>query len=95
MTSLEPDVPGEWRWDAACFGQRMFYATFGAAHRRITRSDRIMERDALATCTRCPVLEECESWALGTPEPAIDMVAGGFTPRQRRQIREFRGEPNA
>lgn len=90
MFGTEPQVPGDWRWDAACFRQRMWYDTFGAAARPITRADAAMQAAALNTCRTCPVLEDCETWSLTDPEPAVDMVAGGFTPRRRREIREAR-----
>jgi len=92
MLPDEPQVPGDWRWSAACFGQRMWYATFNAASRALTRADRIMESQGLATCRKCPVLEDCETWSLTSPEPAVDMVAGGFTPRRRREIRAARDD---
>lgn len=66
----------------------MWYATYNVALRPPSAADRDMEAAALATCRRCPVLEDCEQWSLTTPEPAVDMVAGGFTPARRRLIRE-------
>lgn len=92
MLPDEPQVPGDWRWSAACFGQRMWYATFNAASRTLTRADRQMEIEGLAVCETCTVLEDCETWSLTIPDPAVDMIAGGFTPRRRREIREARNE---
>ena len=45
---------------------------------------------AVEVCQRCPVLSECRDWALTTPDPAVDHVAGGLTPWQRRTIRRER-----
>ena len=88
MNRAEPPKPaGEWVQHAACVGQRMVYDTFGAHYTKITRADREMERKALATCERCPVMIQCRSWALQPTEPAVDHVAGGMTPRQRAEWR--------
>lgn len=65
----------------------MWYTTYNVALRPPSAADRRMETEALALCYRCPVLEPCETWALSDPEPATDMVAGGFTPARRRAIR--------
>jgi hypothetical protein len=78
-----PQPPGEWIADAACKGQRMFYSCISAHSNPIGPRDRIMEAHALATCASCPVLEPCQTWALSSPDPAYDHVAGGMTPRQR------------
>ena len=88
MNRAEPPKPaGEWVQHAACIGQTMVYDTFGAHYTKITRADREMERKALATCERCPVMIQCRGWALQPTEPAVDHVAGGMTPRQRAEWR--------
>ena len=81
---------GSWGELAACKGQRMFYDQFPAVSHRPTKSDRLMEAQALATCRECPVLDDCRSWSLQPVEPAVDHVAGGLTPRQRHEIRRHR-----
>lgn len=81
---------GTWAEHAACKGQRMFYDQFPAVSHRPTRSDRLMEAHALATCRECPVLPECREWSLQPVEPAVDHVAGGLTPRERHDIRARR-----
>jgi len=78
-----PAPPGEWIADAACRGQRMYYSCISAHSNPIGPKDRVMEAHALATCASCPVLEPCQTWALSSPDPAVDHVAGGMTPRQR------------
>jgi hypothetical protein len=78
-----PQPPGAWIADAACKGQRMYYSCVSAHGNPIGQRDRIMESQAIATCVSCPVLEECQTWALGYPDPAVDHVAGGMTPKQR------------
>lgn len=82
-----PKPPGDWVERAACIGQKMLYDTFMAHYNKITQADREMERHALATCRRCPVLEQCRSWATQPIEPAVDHVAGGLTPRERADYR--------
>jgi hypothetical protein len=85
-----PEPAGSWIQYASCRGQRMYYDTFGAHYTKITRTDRQMEREALATCQRCPVMIQCRGWALQEIEPAVDHVAGGMTPRQRAEYRRRR-----
>ena len=86
-----PQPPGEWMADAACRGQRMYYSAISAHSNPIGPKDRIMEAQALATCVSCPVLEDCQTWALSWPDPAYDHVAGGMTPRQRWAWRKRHG----
>lgn len=81
---------GEWAERAACKGQKMCYDQFPAVSHRPTRSDRLMESHALATCRECPVLGPCRDWSLQPVEPAVDHVAGGLTPRERHEIRTRR-----
>ena len=85
---------GDWAELAACKGQTMFYEQFPAVSHRPTKSDRLMEAQALASCNACPVLEPCRAWALQPVEPATDHVAGGLTPRQRHEIRRHRDRVN-
>ena len=89
---IEP--AGDWAEQAACKGQKMFYEQFPAVSHRPTRSDRLMEAHALATCHSCPVLPECREWSLQPVEPAVDHVAGGLTPRERHEIRKHRDRVN-
>lgn len=85
-----PSAPGEWRHQAACRGQTMFYAAIQAHNNRVSIKDREMERAALASCQSCEALQACRAWALQPIEPATDHVAGGLTPRQRNEIRKGR-----
>lgn len=85
---------GDWADSAACKGQKMFYEQFPAVSHRPTRSDRLMEAHALATCNECPVLIPCREWSLQPVEPAVDHIAGGLTPRQRHEIRKHRDRVN-
>ena len=82
-----PSGPGEWATHAACVGQRMYYDTFMVYHARPSRKDREMEAKALETCFSCPVLAQCQKWALQEIDPAVDHVAGGMTPRERAEWR--------
>lgn len=91
MSRTGPIKPvGEWADRAACKGQNMCYDQFPAVSHRPTRSDRLMESHALATCRDCPVLWECREWSLQPVEPAVDHIAGGLTPRERHEIRARR-----
>jgi hypothetical protein len=91
MKGEMPASPGAWIDSAACKGQRMYYSCIASHANPIGPKDRIMEAHALATCASCPVLEECQTWALGYPDPATDHVAGGMTPRQRWAWRKRHG----
>lgn len=46
--------------------------------------------EAVAACRRCPVMQECRSWAVSN---AVHGVAGAMTDEQRRRWREVRGLP--
>jgi len=77
-------MPGHWADDAACKGHKMVYDTYDAhLVTALSFDDAEMERNALALCDLCPVLLRCRRWALTLPDPAVDHVAGGMTPRQR------------
>lgn len=56
--------------------------------------DAHMARKAKGVCKRCPVVNECLSWAIANPD--ILGVLGGTTPRERQQLRGFkRGQRRA
>lgn len=65
-----------WREAAACFDRTD--VDFFADNRAATSA-------ALKTCARCPVTDECLSWALETNQR--DGVWGGHTPSQRKSLR--------
>lgn len=65
-----------WVRRARCVGQS---ATFGDE----SRAD-----EAVAICSRCPVMRQCRSWALLN---AVDGVAGGMTPEERSAWRDENG----
>ncbi|HEV2889163.1 MAG TPA: WhiB family transcriptional regulator [Frankiaceae bacterium] len=46
--------------------------------------------EAVSTCRRCPVMQECRSWAVSN---AVHGVAGAMTAEQRRRWRQERGLP--
>lgn len=82
-------VPGEWAQFAACKGQTrtMFVDNFPVLAHRETALERRQMKDAKRVCEACPVLEPCRAWALTDPDPAVDGVAGGMTPRERWEAR--------
>jgi len=52
------------------------------------------QMDAACTlCLSCPVLEECRSWALQSPDPCTANIAGGMTAWERRNERARRDDP--
>jgi WhiB family redox-sensing transcriptional regulator len=82
-------MPGNWVEHAACKGQTrtMFVDNFPVLAHRETALERRQMKDAKRVCESCPVLEPCRAWALTDPDPAIDGVAGGMTPRERWEAR--------
>lgn len=42
---------------------------------------------AYRLCDTCPVLADCRTWALTTPDPAQGLIAGGLDPDERAQHR--------
>lgn len=87
----QPANTGRWVRDAACAD----YDTNAFAipdQRRPgrpgpTAGSHLIIRAAKQTCQRCPVLAECRAWALSTPDPAVGLIAGGLTPRERASKR--------
>lgn len=49
-------------------------------------------RKAKEVCRRCPVINECLSWAIENPD--ILGVLGGTTPRERQTLRGLRRGQN-
>lgn len=88
--SAPPTAPDNWSDHAACKGltAEFSYDTYQAQNGyKMSQRDKNMERVALAICHECPVMIQCREWALQPNDPAVDMVAGGMTPRQRWQWR--------
>lgn len=88
MTVGKPKTPGNWADHAACRGHNHVMALPCGSNRQSARRILHLAQPAIAICNTCPVLQECRSWALTTPDPAIDHVAGGLTPHQRHQHRK-------
>lgn len=82
-------VPGEWAELAACKGKTrtMFVDNFPVLAHRETALERKQMREAVKVCETCPVISECREWAMTDPDPAVDGVAGGMTPRERWEAR--------
>lgn len=59
----------------------------GCADIQVVFDDESREPEAVAACRRCPVMQECRSWAVSN---AVHGVAGGMTDEQRRRWREAR-----
>lgn len=87
-------APGAWADRAACTGHgpEMFLPDRIKTNRQHSaKVTRIVNRAKLR-CATCPVLDQCREWALTTPDPAHDAIAGGLTPWERRNIRRERGD---
>ena len=70
-----PDAPGAWADEAACKGM---LPTFYVNPNNKTVVDR-----AVAVCFTCPVVMECQQYALANNEEYG--IWGGMTPEQRRE----------
>lgn len=86
--------PGSWADHAACRGH-LHVMVVSERNERLEHNVGYVGYEARvanarALCHTCPVLTECEAWAMTEPDPARGLVAGGLTPQQRRQRR--RGE---
>lgn len=70
--------PGDWVDDAACVGSEpdLFFPDGGTSPA------------AVATCRRCPVVDDCLSYALNS---AVDGIWGGTTTKQRIRLRRQLG----
>jgi hypothetical protein len=86
---LDAQGPGDWKQQAACKGKYNLMC-YGATNVLVENPRRFTEESerAVAICMTCPVMAECREWAMSTPDPAFDHVAGGLTPWERRNIRK-------
>ena len=79
----------ETRGQLACTGRadEMVVDAWRPQHQRARQ-----ERQALAICRSCPLLERCRKWVLDKDDdPTPVMVVGGMTPAERRR-RKFGNE---
>lgn len=70
----------DWTRDAACRGATQ---TMTVSEKR---SSPAREAKAKAICANCPVIDQCRQWAMQTPDPAVALVAGGLTPKERNAL---------
>lgn len=83
----------QWTDHAACFGHQNVMLLPERRGTISTRHQAALDRQIAAAkqiCRRCPVQRPCRDWALSSPEPAVDHVAGGLSPRERDAIRKRR-----
>lgn len=87
---FEDGVMAAWRDQAACKGRTdLFYPpAFGQVEEPRERTHRIAACRTI--CDGCPVLDECQEWAMQDPNEGIDMVLAGLTYEERRVIRHGR-----
>jgi WhiB family redox-sensing transcriptional regulator len=79
--SWDEDI--DWQTQAACRGAdaNLFFAP---PHQESKEERIAREAQAKAVCARCPVREQCLSFALVTREP--HGIWGGFNESERRQL---------
>lgn len=84
--------PGEWAERAACKGETVAME-IPPGHRPSKISAEARERiyRARSICLACPVLDPCREWAMTSPDPAYQLMAGGLTPDERNYRRADAG----
>ena len=78
-------MTADFRSQLACTGRadEMVVDAWRPQHQRARQ-----ERQALAICRSCPLLERCRRWVLSKDDdPSPVMVVGGMTPTERRRER--------
>ena len=81
---------GDWAHDGLCRGSGAWLLTASARRERGRYAREVVQ--VVATCQRCPVLEQCTSWVMGHDEdPCAWHVVAGMTPMERNRIRQGRG----
>ena len=81
---------GDWAHDGLCRGSGAWLLTASARRERGRYAREVVQ--VVATCQRCPVLEQCTSWVMGHHEdPCAWHVVAGMTPKERNRIRISRG----
>lgn len=83
----QPQPPGNWISDAHCRGRNDIFVLPVGSIRMGRRRIAELAEPAKTICNTCPVLHPCRTWAMSTPDPAIDHVAGGLTPIERQHLR--------
>lgn len=82
----DPAAPGSWAERASCRHTNLNMSmpdhlpSSGAARDLYIEVRRRM-------CHDCPVYDDCRTWALTVPDPAVGMIAAGMTPKERRNAR--------
>jgi hypothetical protein len=88
VTTVTP--AGDWAHDGLCRGSDAWLLTSSARRQRSRFSRELVQ--VIATCERCPVLEQCHTWVMGHDEdPCTWHVVAGMTPKERNRIRISRG----
>lgn len=82
-----PQPPGPWISQAACRGRNDIMVLPCGSARMSQRRIKELAEPAKQICATCDVIEPCLDWALTTPDPAVDHIAGGHTPAERQQLR--------
>ena len=80
----QPQPPGDWVRRANCLGPNEMMVLPVGSLRASQRRMRELAEPAKQLCQLCQVRNDCRTWALTTPDPATDHVAGGMTPYERQ-----------
>ena len=82
-----PQPPGPWVTDAACRGRNDLLVLPIGSLRMSPRRIEELAAEGKQLCRTCKVINPCLDWALTTPDPATDHIAGGLTPHERQHQR--------
>lgn len=77
-------TPGDWP-NARCLHPSAPRMELTGDPRSATYAEDVARRRWL--CNLCPHLDACRTWALTSPDPAGNAVAGGMTPAERTKTR--------
>lgn len=85
---------GAWHERAACKGKGALYLIPDSRGRYGRNVLTAANNEAINICYDCPVLEDCERWAIWQPfDPCPAHILAGLTPKQRRTKRRTVGIP--
>jgi WhiB family transcriptional regulator, redox-sensing transcriptional regulator len=86
MPARAETATSDWRDRSACLNEdpELFFpiGNTGPAVQQL--------EEAKAVCARCPVLEQCRTWAMDNPKLTEYGVFGGMSEEERRALRRKR-----
>lgn len=76
-----------WFAEAACRGRTSLFVPSVEDERKVSLEVE-RQRQAVAICQNCPVLDQCRQWAIESSVSPVSVgVLGGLTAQQRQRVR--------